>query len=94
MTAIALPSGWDEIEEPHPDDGIVAYAEARYRHTEGAELVVWAGVTEDARDYNVTDADEYSFELYAAEGDYIEGAAFETMADTVAAATEAMTQVA
>jgi hypothetical protein len=39
----------------------------------------------------MSDTDEYAYKLYAANGDYIEGDTFETKADALGAAQEAMT---
>lgn len=73
MTSLSIPSGWDELEEPHPDDGIVADADTRFLHTDGTEIVIWSGVVEDASDYSVEDDDEYAVEVYDPAGEYVEG---------------------
>jgi hypothetical protein len=90
MTGITLPHGWEEVEEPHPDHGVVAHSYSRYRHTDGLEVTIWSGVTEDARDYTVEEAHEYAVEVYSKNGEYIEGDPFETEQEALNAAREAM----
>ena len=87
---MTLPQGWKEIDEPHPDHGVVAYSHSRYRHTEEFEINIWSGVTEDARDYTVEESDEYAVEVYGEDGDYIEGESFETEQEALKSAREAM----
>jgi hypothetical protein len=90
MTGMALPQGWKEVEEPHPDHGVVADSHSRYRHNRGFEINIWSGVMEDARDYTVEESDEYAVEVYGKDEDYIEGKSFDTEQEAVKAAREAM----
>lgn len=90
MTNITLPQGWEEVEEPHPDHGIVAYSHSRYRHTDEFEVNIWSEVTEDAKDYKIEELDQYAVEVTGENGEYIEGKSFEKEQEAVKEAREAM----
>jgi hypothetical protein len=85
-----MPQGWEELEEPHPESGVVAKSYRRFQHTDGSEIIIWSDVTEDATDYTVEEADEYAVELYDGTGEYIEGDSFETREAAENAAHEAL----
>ena len=90
MTNISLPQGWDELDEPHPDHGVVADSYKRFQHADGFEVIIWSGVVEDARDYTVEGTDEYALEVYNEEGEYLEGDAFASGKEAEEAADTAM----
>lgn len=90
MSITSLPQEWEELEEPHPESGVVAKSYRRFQHTDGSEIVIWSDVTEDATDYTVEEADEYAVEVYNAVGEYIEGYSFETREAAENAAHDAM----
>ncbi|KZX49200.1 hypothetical protein [Haloarcula sp. K1] len=90
MMGLTLPNGWEEIDEPHPQDGVVAYSEARFRNTNGFEIVIWSEVAEDAADYKIEEDDKYAVEVYNASQDYVEGDSYETEATAKEAAREVM----
>ena len=90
MAEMSLPQGWNELSEPHPEHGTVAYTHRRYRHTNGFEIVIWSDIVEDAIDYTVEEGDQYSIEVYDAVGEYIEGESFETEEEAQEAANETM----
>jgi hypothetical protein len=90
MANVSLPQGWEELDEPHPEDGVVANSHLRYRHNSGFEINIWSGVVEDAIDYTVQKSDEYAIELYDESGDYVKGDAFKTEQEAIEAASEAM----
>lgn len=87
---MSLPQGWEKLEEPHPDHGVVAYSHSRFQHTDGFEITIWSGVEENATDYTVDKGDEYAVEVYDGAGDYIEGTSFETEEAAKQAASDAM----
>ena len=87
---MSWPDGWKEIEERHPDHGVVAYSNSWFQHTNGSEIVIWSGVEEDARDYTVNGNDEYAVEIYNGKREYIKGEVFETEEEATQAAHEAM----
>lgn len=81
---------WIRISEPHPESGMVAFSHDRFQHPDGYEITIWAEVEDDAYDYEVTEDDEFSVEIYTPNDDYIEGEAFETEAEAREFAQEQM----
>lgn len=76
-----LPNGWREVTDDHPSDGIVANCLAQFANdTENLRIVVWSGVVEDGKYYDVASQHEYAVELYQSD-EIIDGWAFETKDD-------------
>lgn len=81
-SGILLPDGWTELDEDHPDDGVVAFSHSYFRHESGYELVIWEEV-EESQSYMSKQEDEKlpycAVELYDQVGEFVEGSGFESL---------------
>jgi hypothetical protein len=68
----------------------VSTFESAYQHDDGRILIIWSHVKEGGKHYDVGADDEYAIELQTADGELIDGAAFECPDTTSLVATAVM----